>query len=539
VNASPAPPIWWQRLVLLLAWIFAVACAGQRLHRGWTGFDNQEITPRDRWRDDGNSGHAEIDFGAQWVMGRMIATGNGKHLYDRTHLWPVVEAGFPPTGESPWVRRESFPRDPRIVAFSDGDPRHDSGWMMSWILGADSSAWPEASRAVALPFANPANPFATAALVLTAHRQLTPELVEAVNRKSLGGPLYPPVHAFFYYPLGRIDDAQTAFHVLQILSFLCPFAIGFCVRNLTNGRVWWPIATAIVCLYPGYRGTMELGQNAQFTLLILVWGWCLAAKGHELGAGAVWGLLAFKPVWAVAFLLVPLVLRRWRMLFGMVASGGGLVLLTLPFVGIDAYFDWLAVGGDAAEKYKVNQNWVFLSRDLFGIPRRILLDFTLPDAKRDRVDAERYGWLLWGFVFVGTGIICTIRRDRRDFTAGFAMLGAFLCSYRFMYYDVLLSALGVGWIVYCHDWRRRRISFPTVVLCFLVINENLWAQRSYAIYGTNWNTGIRYPIDTLMVLALWLWMAARLLMPHGTPRSASSAEPMSGERISDSPTSTA
>ena len=65
---------------------------------------------------------------------------------------------------------------------------------------------------------------------------------------------------------------------------------------------------------------MELGQNAQFTLLILVWGWCLAAKGHELRAGAVWGLLAFKPVWAVAFLLVPIVLRRWRMLFGMVAA---------------------------------------------------------------------------------------------------------------------------------------------------------------------------------------------------------------------------
>ena len=118
------------------------------------------------------------------------------------------------------------------------------------------------------------------------------------------------------------------------------------------------------------------------------------------------------------------------------------------------------------------------------------------------------------------------------------MLGAFLCSYRFMYYDVLLSALGVGWIVYCHDWRRQRISFPTIVLCFLILNENLWAQRSYTIYGTNWNTSIRYPIDTLMVLALWLWMAARLLF-HDTPRSASSAAPISGERISDSPTSTA
>ena len=63
----------------------------------------------------------------------------------------------------------------------------------------------------------------------------------------------------------------------------------------------------------------------------------------------------------------------------MAATGAGLVLLTLPVVGVQAWFDWLHVGSMAADTYATDRNWIFLSRDLFGIPRRMLLDF--PDGQ--------------------------------------------------------------------------------------------------------------------------------------------------------------
>jgi hypothetical protein len=38
------------------------------------------------------------------------------------------------------------------------------------------------------------------------------------------------------------------------------------------------------------------------------------------------------------------------------ATGAALVLLTLPFVGIDAWFDWLHVGKLANDAYAVDRN---------------------------------------------------------------------------------------------------------------------------------------------------------------------------------------
>ena len=128
-------------------------------------------------------------------------------------------------------------------------------------------------------------------------------------------------------------------------------------------------------MFPGFAGSINLGQNATLTLAILVWGWALAARGRPALGGMVWGLLAFKPVWALAFFLVPLLSRRWRMCLAMVATGTGLGLLTLPFVGLHSWFDWLAIGKEAADTYDVERNWIFLSRDLLSVPRRYLLDF--------------------------------------------------------------------------------------------------------------------------------------------------------------------
>ena len=114
---------------------------------------------------------------------------------------------------------------------------------------------------------------------------------------------------------------------------------------------------------------------------IAIWGWALASRGYNTAGGVVWGLFAFKPVWALAFCIVPLLTRRWRFCAAMVVTGVALCAATLPFVGLQTWFDWLSVGKEAAALYNVNQNWINLSRDLQGIPRRILHDF---NARRGR-----------------------------------------------------------------------------------------------------------------------------------------------------------
>src|SRR4051794_28213032 len=59
-----------------VAGVVALAAAAVAGYFAWTGQDNPE-------RRDGNHGHTLIDFGGQWLMGRLLVTGNGGRLYDR------------------------------------------------------------------------------------------------------------------------------------------------------------------------------------------------------------------------------------------------------------------------------------------------------------------------------------------------------------------------------------------------------------------------------------------------------------------------
>src|SRR5581483_12367352 len=98
------------------------------------------------------------------------------------------------------------------------------------------------------------------------------------------------------------------------------FAFGWVVERIARGRVWWPVASFLLLLMPGYAGSLNLGQNATVTLFLLTCGWWLMARGNPALGGIVWGFLAFKPVFAVAFLPVLLLSGRWRMAVAMMAT---------------------------------------------------------------------------------------------------------------------------------------------------------------------------------------------------------------------------
>jgi hypothetical protein len=560
-NSSPSP--WWgwfgtRSAALVAVWGLCLGFAAQRLHHAWTEFGNRATTPADRQRADGNSGHTQIDFGGQWVMGRMIATGRGPELYHRPAQWKVVREGFPPSAESPYVRRNAdAPRHLREPEARDEDIRHDADWLMFSFMGEDKPR---------------------------------PD-----GRPPIGGPLYPPVHAVLYSPLGLIDQPQRAYYLFQLLTIALTFVTGLGVARLSRGRVWWPAATLVILLYPGYRSGIDLAQNHVLSLAILVWGWVLATRGRDGLGGVVWGLLALKPTWAAAFFLVPLVMGRWRFCLAMGLTGAALGAATLPIVGLQAWFDWLEVGREASTLYTVNKNWIGLSRDLSGIPRRMLIDYTLPESQRSNWLADATGWALWAAVFVPTIAIYLWRGDRRYRTglgAGFLFLGAYLCCYRFMYYDVLLSVLPLA-VLFADPryffrptafevrpvgepaadllrsrWIGTVNSFPLTILAMLLLIENwllhLQVQGSLGLgyfattaSAASGGTAKHVPTvsaevtlfqawETVLLLLLWGWCLWRLVAgkdwgepAQAAPRSASSAAPMSGERISDSPTSTA
>jgi hypothetical protein len=572
------PPRYWdwlgtQQILVIILWLTTVGVGFYLLGHGRGWWVDQTSLPKERRRPHPTDGHVQIDFGGQWIMGRMLMRGYGRELYHRQRQWEVVWAGFPVHNETRMQQLETIvPRTRRLIARPDEEIHHDAEWLMIWVMGHDPTEWQTVGGATVAPLATipVTNPWYSLALQHAAVVTVTPAIMEKVNEPAIGGPLYPPIHALLYAPLATDDNPRRSFEIVQLLATLFIPLAGLGVKILTHGRIWWSVATLVLFLYPGTRGGIDLAQNPTLSVSIVIWGWALATRGYQIAGGMVWGLLAYKPVWALALFLIPLLMRRWRFCLAMVLTGAGLAIATLPFVGLQTWFDWLKVGQQASELYNVNKNWIHLSRDLQGIPRRILHNFELPEDQRDTLLAKGLAWGIWGIVFATTVSVYLLWGNQKRLTgygAAFLVFGAFLTCYRFMYYDVLISSLGFV-VLFAEPTRflRTRIftfsselhspfhptplnpkvgnslgsrllgyvsSFPLTILMLLLLFENslngmqlegtfgiaYYAQTLTAPDGSTRgvtphfvaDTGSNYPWETFLILALWAWCGWRLI----------------------------
>lgn len=418
-----------------MAWLLCLALAGYSQHKALHIFDSREDDP-DLRRRDGNEGHVSIDFGGQWLMGRMVMLGHGHELYDRHRQYEVAQRAFRREAQAPAAKHHDA--DELLDSFVDTEVQ-DHEW----------SQREKHERQLRATFGLPLGstvPWAVlTATAVASQTAWTEERLDLLRTKHVGGPLYPPVHALLMAPLAWDDEPQRAYFLMLWLMMGAAFAAGAGISYATEGRIWWPVATTFLLGYPGFAGGHQLGQNAPLSAMVVVWGWALLARGRDIASGLVFSWLAFKPVWAIAFLLVPLLTRRWRALAAMIVGGATWSALTLPVVGWDSWRDWLLVGSVANRTYNVDGNWIFLSRDLLGIPRRWMIDNDpeVPYYCRDRWEAHVAGWAVWLLIFETTVRLSqwlpAIRQARSGHGAAFLLLGAWLSCWHFMYYDVLLS----------------------------------------------------------------------------------------------------
>ena len=233
-----------RRTRLVVIWVILLSAVGHRGAQAWINFQVKD-------RPDGNDGHTSIDYGGQWMMGRMLLLGHGREMYSRGKHLEVARAGFPREREAP------------------GATDHDAERLVRWYIGPDDD--------------------------------------------PVGGPLYPPVHAFVMAPLASISDPYVSYRIAQALMLGLIFVAGAGVRYLTRGRWWWSAATAFLLLFPGCRGAIDLAQNSPLSLALLIWGWALMVRGRPAWGGVLLGMLAFKPVCDLCWsrCLVATMAARW------------------------------------------------------------------------------------------------------------------------------------------------------------------------------------------------------------------------------------
>jgi arabinofuranan 3-O-arabinosyltransferase len=533
----------------LICWIIAFGAAAFVAEEAWRCNNDDE-------RGDGNGGHATIDFGGQWLMGRAIVEGQGRHLYHRQYLRLLASRNYPLGVESPKMGKS------------------DAECLMSWLSGTDDDEAPNVVAALLSPLAA-GNALEETVLFATSQTEWTDERLDRVATPRIGGALYPPIHALLYAPLALLPP-PLAYRVMQAFILVQVFFAGWVTQQIAQGRVWQPVAAVFVMMFPGFAGCIGLGQNGTITMTIVLFGWWQLMRGRQVFAGLCWGLLAFKPVWAMAFLLVPLSTGRWRMAASTIVAGLGQIVLTLPFVGWESWRDWLQIGRIAAQEYRRQENWIFLSRDLLGVPRRWLLTFEDHLAKDlvwrtgdptgagecfgenpwDHPLLSGLGWGLWATVLATTLFVVWRCRQRRGELTGifpaFTMMGAVFSCYHFLYYDFVVAAVPML-LLFTEPRRYFRVHFWHGLRRLQAVDEPL-SPEMYRYYRPDWTHPTPPPLplmpggrrlrwvvapapplflflilavpayccirdhsyhfppwDTFVLLALWAWCGYRLL----------------------------
>jgi hypothetical protein len=353
IALGPIVVRYWRRVLNGCCWLLAVLVAARTLEYAWTC-----------------KGHVTCDFAGQWLIGRMMGQGRGYQLYLVKPQREVLAHGYH-GNELEWMYRDLLLKG-------------------MWNSQPDTT----------LP------------------------------RSEIEGPLYPPIWGMITMLWAWLPP-EPAHRVVVLIYALLAFVAAWCIRVATGERLRTGEAALAVWVFPNCYHGLVLGQNAIVTLFLVAAGLALWRRGRLWSAGLVWGLLAYKPVFFVALAWLPLVLMAWRVIAGMLTSAAVLLVATIPMLlpplpGIAAesdsgagykqilkrviYWDdqgpgwrialsrdrlarawevwrrWWQVGQRAADVYDRDENWVWMSRDLYALPRRPIWDWPTLQAH------WRFGW---------------------------------------------------------------------------------------------------------------------------------------------------
>jgi hypothetical protein len=197
--------------------------------------------------------------------------------------------------------------------------------------GADYMVYWRATRAaLAGDFALLGDPVAfTAELNRVFHDWLTDSL-------PLHPWLYPPSFLLFLLPFAVLPFALS-YPAFQVASFAAAVAGALCWTGPARRRGLWLLGLALA---PAAAVNAVAGQNALLTLALLLGGVGLLGRA-DVAAGAILGLLTYKPQFALLLPVALLALGNWRALAAAAASAALTVAASAAIFGVAPWQDWL------------------------------------------------------------------------------------------------------------------------------------------------------------------------------------------------------
>ena len=145
----------------------------------------------------------------------------------------------------------------------------------------------------------------------------------------------PPFYAWVFSPLARLPFGAATFCWIALNIACTAIAAWLLVRMLPAGCDWrtWALVPVLIGLSVPFIHCVTHGQSTGTSLLLLTLTVTAWRAGRGILAGAVAGLMFYKPQLATLISLALVVGLGWRPLLGIALTGPGLLavtLLTLP-----------------------------------------------------------------------------------------------------------------------------------------------------------------------------------------------------------------
>ena len=148
--------------------------------------------------------------------------------------------------------------------------------------------------------------------------------------------LYPPPVALGFTPLALIpaDPASVLWFALRVALL----ALGCAVLPVSRTARLATFAIAAVSFPVLFD--LNLGNISVVIFTLAAVGWAL---GDRAGASVAHAILAMLRIPFVAFAALWIVQRRWRMLVQTALAGLAIVVISVPFIGIEGYREYLTI----------------------------------------------------------------------------------------------------------------------------------------------------------------------------------------------------
>ncbi len=303
----------------------------------------------------------------------------------------------------------------------------------------------------------------------------------------LGSFTYPPMYLLIALPLSLLPFA-ISWVVFETVTLAGYIAV---LRRIASA----PLGLWLAITFPAVIINFMCGQNGFLTTALLGGGLLLLDRSPLL-AGALFGLMAYKPQFAVLIPLALLVGRRWRALIATAASAAVFASVSLAVFGVPtwrAFFGGLAFTEKVVLERGAINFWTLQS--VFGAIRMW----------GGSVDAA-YLFQIMVALYAAAAVIWVWRSGSRLALRGATLAaGSLMVSPYVLQYDLVLLALPIAWMA-MEGFEQGFLPYEKVMLVAAWILPRISLPISHSV---------RIPIAPIAIILLMTTILRRATRSDG------------------------